>query len=176
MVYKREIALDLRPYKPVLSTPLPKDKKTFYQAINYFLVTRSSMSANNNGIKFTYIFCPQFPVKQLNVLSPQPLLLIFSFHRWKEGVHFSVNKSIKKLKLRWALYRRIVVNLQSPFLTLKKSTSTLFSSPSNFPFSTNQTLFDFFLKGGEKRIKTKQCSPGGSLQPSAALGMLYPLL
>ena len=58
MVYKREIALDLRPYKPVLSTPLPKDKKTFYQAINYFLVTRSSMSANNNGYKIHIYFLP----------------------------------------------------------------------------------------------------------------------
>ena len=29
MVYKREMALDLRPYKPFLSTPLPKDKKNF---------------------------------------------------------------------------------------------------------------------------------------------------
>ena len=29
-----EKALDLLPYKPVLSTPLPNDKNTFYQAIN----------------------------------------------------------------------------------------------------------------------------------------------
>ena len=41
----------------------------------------------------------------------------------------------------------------------KKSTLTLLvhlhGSPPNFPFSTNKTLFDFFLKGGEKRIKKK---------------------
>ena len=49
------------------------------------------------------------------------------------------------------------------------------SSPPNFPCSTNQTLFDFFLKGGEKRIKRKQWSPGWSLQLSAAHGMLYSL-
>ena len=41
----------------------------------------------------------------------------------------------------------------------KKSTLTVLvhiqGSPPNFPLSTNQTLFDFFLKGGEKRIKKK---------------------
>ena len=29
-------------------------------------------------------------------------------------------------------------------------------SPPNFPFSTNQTLLDFFLKGGEKRMIKKK--------------------
>ena len=58
MVYKREKALDLLPYKPFLSAPLPNDKKTLYQAINYFLVTRSSMSANNNSYKIHIYFLP----------------------------------------------------------------------------------------------------------------------
>ena len=58
MLYKTEKALDLLPYKPVLSTLLPNDKNTFYQAINYFLATRSSMSANNNSYKIHIYFLP----------------------------------------------------------------------------------------------------------------------
>ena len=58
MLYKREKALDLLPYKPVLSTPLPNHKNTFYEAINYFLVIRSSMSANNNSYKIHIYFLP----------------------------------------------------------------------------------------------------------------------
>ena len=41
-------------------------------------------------------------------------------------------------------------------MIFKESTSVLLVHlPINFFFSTNQTLFDFFLKGGEKRIKKK---------------------
>ena len=47
-------------------------------------------------------------------------------------------------------------------MIFKEPTSTLLvhlqGSPPNFSFSTNQTLFDFFLKGGEKRIKKKTMS------------------
>ena len=82
MVYKRERALDLLPYKPFLSTPLPNDKKTLYQAINYFLVTRSSMSANNNSYKIHIYFLPSVSGQATQrTLLAQPLLLIFSFHR-----------------------------------------------------------------------------------------------
>ena len=56
--------------------------------------------------------------------------------------------------------------LQFPFFTFKESTSTLLVNPLN-SFFTNQTLFDFFLKGEEKRIKRKQWSPGVSLQRNA---------
>ena len=67
--------------------------------------------------------------------------------------------------------------MQPPFLIFKESTSVLLVHLLiNFLFSTNQILFDFFLQGREKRIKRKQSSEEGSLQPSAAHGMLYSLL
>ena len=106
----------------------------FYQVINFFSVTRSSVSANNNRWNLHIFFSRKFLVKRLNVLSRQLLLLIFSFHRLKPRVCFRVNEiikkqkqyaSCKKLRLRWALYRKVVVNVQSPFLIFKKSTSTL---------------------------------------------------
>ena len=131
-------------------------------------------------------FCPQFPEKELNVPSPQPLLLIFSFQRWKARVCFSVNAEIikkqkpygscKKLMLRWALYRRIVFNVQSPFLIFKDSTSTLLVHLLTFLFQLTKLNSISFWREKKRELKRKPFSPGRSLQPSAAHGMLFSLL
>ena len=58
-------------------------------------------------------------------------------------------------KIKYSMY---TTERQKQFIKIRlltRKVNPLSSSP-NFLFSTNQTLFDFFLKGGEKRIKRKQ--------------------
>ena len=139
-------------YKPFLSTP------PFPMMINFLpgdqlLICCSSMSANNTSWKFTYIFLSSVFSQPIHLYLPSTAAFDFFFpgHSWKQGFYFSVNKSIKKLRLRWALYRRIVVNVQSPFLIFKESTSTLLVHLLTFLFQISKFYFIlfFFLKGGE---------------------------
>ena len=61
-------------------------------------------------------------------------------------------------KIKYSMY---TTERQKQFIKIRlltRKVNPLSSSP-NFLFSTNQTLFDFFLKGGEKRIKRKQWYP-----------------
>ena len=72
-------------------------------------------------------------------------------------------------KIKYSMY---ITERQKQFIKIRLLTRNVnpLSSFPNFLFSTNQTLFDFFLKGGEKRIKS-ECT-----EKSSKIGKSWPQL